>query len=97
MMQPGALAKNYVAGRRQPFVSPLRIYIMAFLLQVVIGAALLTAVLVLPVLRPDPAVVIAARARLGLLADPASAPPRPLYLKAPDAKPMAAAPALAES
>ena len=26
-------------------------------------------------------------ARLGLLADPASAPPRPLYLKAPDAKP----------
>lgn len=40
MMQPGALAKNYVAGRRQPFVSPLRIYIMAFLLQVVIGAAL---------------------------------------------------------
>ncbi len=28
-------------------------------------------------------------ARLGLLADPVSAPPRPLYLKAPDAKPMA--------
>lgn len=26
-------------------------------------------------------------ARLGLLADPANAPPRPLYLKAPDAKP----------
>ena len=26
-------------------------------------------------------------ARLGLLADPRSAPPRPLYLKAPDAKP----------
>ncbi len=26
-------------------------------------------------------------ARLGLLADPSSAPPRPLYLKAPDAKP----------
>lgn len=29
-------------------------------------------------------------ARLGLLADPANAPPRPLYLKAPDAKPQAA-------
>jgi tRNA threonylcarbamoyl adenosine modification protein YeaZ len=29
-------------------------------------------------------------ARLGLLADPLTAPPRPLYLKAPDAKPMAA-------
>lgn len=34
---------------------------------------------------------IAFVARLGLLADPATAPPRPLYLKAPDAKPMAAA------
>ncbi len=32
---------------------------------------------------------IAYVARLGLLADPASAPPRPLYLKAPDAKPRA--------
>lgn len=31
-------------------------------------------------------------ARLGLLANPASAMPRPLYLKAPDAKPRAAAP-----
>jgi tRNA threonylcarbamoyl adenosine modification protein YeaZ len=30
-------------------------------------------------------------ARLGLLADPASAPPRPLYLKAPDAKPQRSA------
>jgi len=29
-------------------------------------------------------------ARLGLLANPASAPPRPLYLKAPDAKPQVA-------
>lgn len=40
---------------------------------------------------------IAFVARLGLLADPASAPPRPLYLKAPDAKPQpaSAAPALA--
>lgn len=34
---------------------------------------------------------IAFVARLGLLADPASAPPRPLYLKAPDAKPQARA------
>ncbi len=34
---------------------------------------------------------IAYVARLGLLADPASAPPRPLYLKAPDAKPQVAA------
>ena len=34
---------------------------------------------------------IAFVARLGLLADPASAPPRPLYLKAPDAKPLASA------
>ena len=33
---------------------------------------------------------IAYVARLGLLADPKSAPPRPLYLKAPDAKPRAA-------
>ena len=32
---------------------------------------------------------IAYVARLGLLADPANAPPRPLYLKAPDAKPRA--------
>ena len=31
-------------------------------------------------------------ARLGLLADPASAPPRPLYLKAPEAKPLAVTP-----
>lgn len=37
--QPGALAKNYVSGRRQPFVGPLRIYIVLFLLQVVVGAA----------------------------------------------------------
>ncbi len=35
---------------------------------------------------------IAFVARLGLLADPASAPPRPLYLKAPDAKPSAPPP-----
>jgi hypothetical protein len=36
--QPGALAKNYVSGRRQPFVGPLRVYIVLFLLQVVVGA-----------------------------------------------------------
>lgn len=34
-------------------------------------------------------------ARLGLLADPASAPPRPLYLKAPDAKKQTIMPATA--
>jgi tRNA threonylcarbamoyladenosine biosynthesis protein TsaB len=39
---------------------------------------------------------IAFVARLGLLADPAHAPPRPLYLKAPDAKPLAVPPAEAE-
>ena len=33
-------------------------------------------------------------ARLGLLADPASAPPRPLYLKAPDAKPQTQTPSV---
>jgi hypothetical protein len=33
---------------------------------------------------------IAYVARLGLAADPASAPARPLYLKAPDAKPQQA-------
>ena len=38
-MQPGALARNYVAGRRQQFVSPLRIYIALFFLQVIVGAA----------------------------------------------------------
>jgi uncharacterized protein DUF3667 len=39
LTQPGALAKNYVAGRRQPFVGPLRVYIVLFLVQVVVGAA----------------------------------------------------------
>jgi hypothetical protein len=34
---------------------------------------------------------IAFVAKLGLLADPSLAPPRPLYLKAPDAKPRDAA------
>lgn len=38
-MQPGVLAKNYVAGRRQLFVSPLRVYVVLFLLQVVVGTA----------------------------------------------------------
>ena len=33
---------------------------------------------------------IAFVARLGLLADPATAPPRPLYLKPPDTKPQEA-------
>jgi Protein of unknown function (DUF3667) len=36
--QPGVLAKNYVAGRRQPFVGSLRVYLVLFLLQVVVGA-----------------------------------------------------------
>jgi tRNA threonylcarbamoyl adenosine modification protein YeaZ len=39
------------------------------------------------VVRDSIAPDIAYVARLGLAADPASAPPRPLYLKAPDAKP----------
>ena len=38
LTQPGALARNYVAGRRQPFVGPLRLYIVLFLLQVIVGA-----------------------------------------------------------
>lgn len=38
------------------------------------------------VVNADPAPDIAYVARLGLLADPATAPPKPLYLKAPDAK-----------
>ena len=38
LTQPGALAKNYVAGRRRPFVGPLRLYIVLFLLQVILGA-----------------------------------------------------------
>jgi len=38
LTQPGALAENYVAGRRQPFVGPLRVYIFVFLLQVIVGA-----------------------------------------------------------
>ena len=33
-------------------------------------------------------------ARLGLLADPSSAPPRPLYLKAPDARPQTRMPGI---
>jgi hypothetical protein len=39
-MQPGALAKNHVAGRRQPFIAPIRIYLFLFLVQVVVGTAL---------------------------------------------------------
>jgi len=44
------------------------------------------------VISSAPAPDIAFVARLGLLADPASAPARPLYLKAPDAKPQAGNP-----
>lgn len=38
LTQPGALAKNHVAGKRQRFVGPLRLYIVLFLLQVILGA-----------------------------------------------------------
>lgn len=38
LMQPGALARNYVSGRRQSFVSPLRIYVAIFLMQLVVNA-----------------------------------------------------------
>jgi Protein of unknown function (DUF3667) len=34
--RPGALAKNYVAGMRQPFVGPLRIYIVLFLVHAIV-------------------------------------------------------------
>lgn len=37
--RPGALAKNYVAGVRQPFVSPLRIYIVLFLVHAIISVS----------------------------------------------------------
>jgi len=40
LLQPGALAKNYVAGRRKPFVGPLRVYIVLFLLHVIVAAAI---------------------------------------------------------
>jgi tRNA threonylcarbamoyladenosine biosynthesis protein TsaB len=39
---------------------------------------------------------IASVARLGLVADPSTAPPRPLYLRAPDVKPAEPAPAFAK-
>ena len=39
LTQPGALAQNYVAGRRRPFVGPLRIYIGLFLLHALIAAS----------------------------------------------------------
>ena len=38
------------------------------------------------VVSQEPYADIAFVARLGFLADPATAPPKPLYLKAPDAK-----------
>jgi hypothetical protein len=40
LMQPGALANSYVAGRRQPFVGPLRLYIVLFLLQLILGTVI---------------------------------------------------------
>lgn len=38
--RPGALAKNYVAGMRQPFVGPLRIYIVLFLVHAIVAVAI---------------------------------------------------------
>jgi hypothetical protein len=38
--KPGALAVNYVAGRRQRFVGPLRFYLLLFLLHLFMAAAL---------------------------------------------------------
>ncbi len=40
LTQPGALARCYVAGQRQRFVGPLRLYIVLFLLQVILGAVI---------------------------------------------------------
>jgi Protein of unknown function (DUF3667) len=37
--RPGALAKNYVAGVRQPFVGPLRIYIVFFLVHAIVAVS----------------------------------------------------------
>lgn len=50
------------------------------------GAELLASLT--PVKTPD-LVDIAVVARLGVIADPASAKPKPLYLRGPDAKPQA--------
>jgi hypothetical protein len=38
--RPGALAKNYVAGMRQPFVGPLRIYIVLFLAHAIVAVSI---------------------------------------------------------
>jgi hypothetical protein len=38
--QPGRLAADYVAGRRRPFVSPLRLYLITFVLHAFLIAAL---------------------------------------------------------
>ncbi len=40
LLQPGALAESYVTGRRQPFVGPLRVYIVLFLLHMVVDGTL---------------------------------------------------------
>jgi hypothetical protein len=37
-MRPGELAVNFIAGRRQGFTSPLRLYLVVYLLAVFIGA-----------------------------------------------------------
>jgi Protein of unknown function (DUF3667) len=38
--QPGRLASDYVAGRRKPYISPLRLYLVTFVLQAFLLAAL---------------------------------------------------------
>jgi hypothetical protein len=38
--RPGALAKNYVAGIRQPYVGPLRIYIVLFLVHAIVAVSI---------------------------------------------------------
>jgi hypothetical protein len=46
--QPGRLAADYVAGRRKPFVSPLRLYLIMFVLQAFLPAVLAPHQLSLP-------------------------------------------------
>src|ERR1700722_6178290 len=46
--QPGRLAADYVAGRRKPFVSPLRLYLITFVLHAFLLAALAPHQLSLP-------------------------------------------------
>ncbi len=38
LLKPGMLASEYVAGRRQPYVGPLRFYVIAFLLHATLAA-----------------------------------------------------------